>query len=57
LLKPIGFETLATEVWTATSVSAYSAAAPPALALVVFAAPAIWLLLRPRASQPLERRD
>lgn len=59
LLRPIGFDTLATEVWTATSVSAYSAAAPPALALMVFAAPAVWLLLRPRASgaTPLERME
>ena len=57
LLRPIGFETLATEVWTATSVSAYSAAAPPALALIVFAAPAVWLLLRPRGGAPLERME
>ena len=59
LLRPIGFDTLATEVWTATSVSAYSAAAPPALALMVFAAPAVWLLLRPRTAgaTPLERME
>jgi len=43
LLRPIGFETLPTEVWTATGVSAYSEAAPPALALVLLAAPAVWL--------------
>jgi iron(III) transport system permease protein len=57
LLRPIGFDTLATEVWTATSVSKYSAAAPPALALILFAAPAVWLLLRPRAGQALEPRE
>jgi len=45
LLRPIGFETLATEVWTATSVSRYSEAALPALALCLLAAPAVWLLV------------
>jgi iron(III) transport system permease protein len=45
LLRPIGFDTLATEVWTATGVSAYSSAAPPALALCVLAAPVVWLLV------------
>jgi iron(III) transport system permease protein len=44
LLRPIGFETLATEVWTKTAVAAYSEAAVPALLLVVFAAPLVWLL-------------
>ena len=41
LLRPIGFETLATEVWTATSVSAYARAAPAALLLVAVAAPIV----------------
>jgi len=41
LLRPIGFDTLATEVWTATSVSAYSRAAPAALLLVAVAAPIV----------------
>lgn len=45
LLRPIGFDTLATEVWTATSVSRYSEAALPALALCLVAAPAVWLLV------------
>jgi iron(III) transport system permease protein len=45
LLAPIGFDTLATEVWTATGVSAYSKAAVPALGLIVLAAPAMWLLV------------
>ena len=44
LLRPIGFETLATELWTAASVSAYSRAAPPALALIVLAAPIVLVL-------------
>ncbi|HEX2045435.1 MAG TPA: iron ABC transporter permease [Gaiellaceae bacterium] len=45
LLRPIGFETLATEVWTATTVAAYSQAALPALLLIVFSAPFVYLLV------------
>ena len=45
LLRPTGFDTLATEVWTATTVSAYSAAALPALVLIVLSAPIVWLLI------------
>ena len=41
LLRPIGFDTLATEVWTGTSVSAYARAAPAALLLVAVAAPIV----------------
>jgi iron(III) transport system permease protein len=49
LLRPIGFDTLATEVWTATGVSSYGAAAVPALALIVLSAPVVYLLqVRPR---------
>ena len=44
LLRPIGFDTLATEVWTATGVSAYSEAAPPALALMLVASPIVYFL-------------
>ena len=44
LLRPIGFDTLATEVWTATTVGFYSRAALPALLLLVLAAPFIYLL-------------
>jgi iron(III) transport system permease protein len=44
LLAPIGFETLATEVWTATTVAAYSRAALPALLLVLFSAPFVYLV-------------
>ncbi len=49
LLRPIGFDTLATEVWTATSVSAYSQAAPAALLLVAVAGPIV-LRLTARAT-------
>ncbi|MBA3262269.1 MAG: iron ABC transporter permease [Thermoleophilaceae bacterium] len=54
VLRPIGFDTLATEVWTATSVSQYSQAAVPALLLCALAAPAVWLLVV-RGSRELGR--
>ena len=44
LLKPIGFDTLATEIWSETSVAAYGAAAPSALLLVVLSTPLVWVL-------------
>ena len=56
LLRPIGFDTLATEVWTATGVSAYSEAAPPALALMLVASPIVYLLTV-RGGQGLEQTE
>jgi iron(III) transport system permease protein len=44
LLRPTGFDTLATELWTNTSVAAYAAAAPYALLLVLVAAVPTWWL-------------
>ena len=44
LLKPIGFETLATEIWSGTAIGAYSDVAPSALLLIVVAAPVVYLL-------------
>jgi iron(III) transport system permease protein len=44
LLRPIGFETLATEIWRFTSVGAYSQAALPALVLIGVSAPFLYLL-------------
>lgn len=46
ILRPIGVETLATELWTRTTVAAYSAAAPFAAALVLVAAIPAFLLAR-----------
>jgi iron(III) transport system permease protein len=46
LLRPTGMETLATRLWTETSVAAFSAAAPYALLLVVLAGFPAWLLNR-----------
>ncbi|MFD4143507.1 ABC transporter permease [Streptomyces sp. NPDC058572] len=47
LLRPTGMDTLATELWTRTSVAAYAAAAPyAALLVLVSAVPAWWLSAR-----------
>lgn len=47
LLRPTGMDTLATELWTRTAVSAYAAAAPYAALLVLIAAvPTWWLSVR-----------
>jgi iron(III) transport system permease protein len=44
LLRPIGFETLATEIWKLTQVGAYSQAALPALLLIAVSAPVLYLI-------------
>jgi iron(III) transport system permease protein len=44
LLAPIGFETLATDVWRQTTTGFFEAGALPALALLLIAAPALFLL-------------
>ena len=44
ILAPIGFKTLATEIWTQTSFGFYEASAIPALILLVMAAPLLYLL-------------
>jgi iron(III) transport system permease protein len=46
LLGPTGFDTLATLMWSSTSVAAFGAAAVPAFLLVVLAAVPTWLLSR-----------
>ena len=45
LLRPIGFDTLATEIWRFTSLGFYSRAALPALLLLVASVPFVYLLL------------
>jgi iron(III) transport system permease protein len=47
LLRPIGFDTLATEIWGHTATGSYSRAAPAALLLILVSAPLL-LLLGPR---------
>lgn len=44
MLRPTGFDTLATELWSRTEVAAYGAAAPYALALIGLAALPAWLM-------------
>jgi iron(III) transport system permease protein len=44
LLRPIGFETLATDIWRLTQVGAYSRAAVPALVLIAVSAPVLYLI-------------
>jgi iron(III) transport system permease protein len=51
LLRPIGFETLATEIWKYTSLGSYSRAAPPALLLILVSAPFVYLLAARRGSE------
>ncbi|HVF06152.1 MAG TPA: iron ABC transporter permease [Frankiaceae bacterium] len=46
LLRPTGFDTLATRVWSETSSGAYAAAAPAAALLIAVAAVPTWLLTR-----------
>lgn len=46
MLRPTGFETLATRLWTYTSVESYSAAAPFAALLVVLAITPTWILVQ-----------
>jgi iron(III) transport system permease protein len=44
LLRPIGFDTLATEIWGLTQIGAYSRAALPALVLILVSAPILYLV-------------
>ena len=46
LLRPTGFETLATRLWTGASAGLYSKAAPPALLLIVLCALPLYVLVR-----------
>ena len=54
ILRPAGFETLATRVWSEASVASWSEAATPALVLLAVSALPIWsLVIRPIiASEP-----
>lgn len=51
LLRPIGFDTLATEIWKHTQVASYSRAAPPALLLIALSGPLVYLLAARRGSE------
>jgi iron(III) transport system permease protein len=52
ILSPIGFETLATDIWRQTSAGFFEAGAIPALALLVLSAPIVLLLSERGAPAP-----
>jgi iron(III) transport system permease protein len=58
ILRPIGFETLATRIWTTASEGFYSETAAPALLLVLGSAlPMYWFVIRPvLAERPVAER-
>ncbi len=56
LLAPIGFRTLATEMWSATSSGFYARAAIPALVLVAVSAVPVAILLRRERRGDMEAR-
>ena len=45
ILAPIGFETLATEIWSATNVGFFERGAIPSLVLLAVSAPSLYLLM------------
>ncbi len=45
ILAPIGFETLATEIWSATSVGFFERGAVPSLVLLAISAVPLYLLI------------
>lgn len=62
MLRPTGFETLATRLWSRTEVEAFGEAAPYALALILLAAVPAWLMSRwlghhPDRPEPSARQD
>jgi iron(III) transport system permease protein len=52
MLRPTGFNTLATELWTRTEVEAFGSAAPYALAMILLASIPAWLMGRWLARAP-----
>lgn len=54
MLRPTGMETLATRLWSATQMTAYSEAAPYALVLVALAAIPTWVITRRSGIRPAQ---
>ncbi|HWJ42103.1 MAG TPA: hypothetical protein VNR67_01600, partial [Solirubrobacterales bacterium] len=52
ILSPIGFKTLATDIWTQTTYGFYEASAIPALVLLAVAAIPVYLLSEQGAAPP-----
>jgi iron(III) transport system permease protein len=57
LLSPIGFETLATEIWDAATSGFYARAAAPAALLIGLSVLTVFLLLRSERSDHAERAE
>jgi iron(III) transport system permease protein len=47
MLRPTGFDTLATQIWSAAAINRFNEAAPYALILVLIAAVPTFLISRP----------
>jgi len=52
MLRPTGFNTLATELWSRTEIQAFGSAAPYALAMILLASVPAWLMGRWLARTP-----
>ena len=52
MLRPTGFNTLATELWSRTEIQAFGSAAPYALTMIVLASVPAWLMGRWMARSP-----
>jgi iron(III) transport system permease protein len=58
MLRPTGFETLATQIWSSASISRFNEAAPYALILLIIAAIPTFILSRPdKADKPLSTQE
>lgn len=58
MLRPTGFDTLATELWSRTEIAAYGSAAPYALALIALAAiPSFALSLAMSKEDPMQQES
>ena len=52
MLRPTGFSTLATELWSRTEIEAFGSAAPYALTMIILASVPAWLMGRWLARSP-----
>jgi len=58
MLRPTGFETLATQIWSSAAISRFNEAAPYALVLLLIAAIPTFILSRPdKADKPLSTQE
>ena len=54
ILSPLGFDTLATSIWSASSEAFFARAAAPALTLILISSlPMVYLIVRERRPTPL----